>query len=214
MQSIINSIRSNIESRIAYEVSKGANSAAEKVARYCASSFDYDRDDARNLISCNFKHDDRLHTIFAESMQACDVDSFDYINRHARRNARTNIYAVEKAALLMRAIASRNFDMLDVYSQVILLNTLSAHTNDRRVNFTRNELYVMMTTDSRAKEKRFNVKVKDLEKRLSVGFSTATTQVSSSLSALSFLNVLRIDDKAHAIQSVNFDSVAFDLLDK
>lgn len=215
IQDVVASIRNNVEGRIAYEVSKGANSAAEKVARYCASDFQYDRDPAtRDMIACNFTHSDATHELFAQGMIACEVDSFDFANSQVRKTNRFNVYALEKVMMMLRALHARNFALLDSYSQVILLNTLHARVNDSRYTFTRNELYVMMTRDSRAKEKRFNVKVKDLESRLNVGFSTATTQVSSSLRALSALKVMSIDDKAHAIRSINFDHVAYTLLDK
>lgn len=190
------SFESNVTERHAYETSKSAHSAAAKLLRYFKATL---RDD---VLTHNISDE-----VFARVADACSLESFDFINSSVRETNRFNIYAVEKAAKMMRSIAS-NTCQLDKYS-VALLATLYKNKSRDDFYLSRKDAYSLMCRDvesSLAQDERVS--------NVRVTANTATTQVSSSLRALAALNVLRFDDELKRVSDIDFDHALFAIVAK
>lgn len=184
------SLDSNVTSRIVYETSKSAHSAATKVAKY----FRYD-----------FKSQCcKISDAAIDSARRALVADFSFVNDHKRENQAFNVYALEKLAKALYALT--NSMKCDKYTDVILrnLDAQRARIEDKSFTFTRKHCYVACSADLTQE----NVKKSDVKHRLSArDFSTVTTQVSSSLRTLEALRVLRVENDA--LVSVNFDHAIF-----
>lgn len=189
------SLDSNVATRIAYETNKSAHDCAAKFANY----FDFDFESK----SC------ARSDSFFDAAQRCNVASFDFLNDAKRSNARFNVYAAQKVVKALRAIASNVTSVLDVYSHAMLLSLAKHRENDSFV-LTRQHIYAMFSRACRYE----SVRVSDFARTLRVAESTATTQCSSSLRALSALNVLRFDEETKRVSDIDYSHAIFALLDK
>lgn len=156
---------SEIDSRIAYEVEKNADSL----------SIQKTLNDIRKAVS--FKS-------VADVMCAANVDAA-FINRAERSNARFNVYAAEKVVNVARAAAK--LATLNHYTLAILRSALALEAN--QMTLTQRDAVAACSIDMKlADAKRDKILVK-YQKH--VHASTASTQASSSINALKMYNVLR-----------------------
>lgn len=179
-QALRAALNAEVAKRIAYEESKSATSAILKIVKYFKL-------DAEN----NTTFSDDFFTALAKANVATD---FSFINNHVKENARFNIYAIEKAVKMLKAIATQSYAACDKYTRAALTHTLR-NLDKEDFSFTAHD-------------------AKRLALDLNVASSTANTQISSSFRMLEALDILRFDETERdraKVSDVNKKSAAIKL---
>ncbi|MDX5412787.1 MAG: hypothetical protein LPK02_07045 [Rhodobacterales bacterium] len=193
---LLNNLNKNVAERIAYEQSKRAESAITKVINYCK----LDRATFKTTLSEAF---------FQKLIDAKALESFDFINNHAKESQRFNVYAIEKAMHALHAVASQQ--MKANKYDVACIVTCLMNRDKESFSFTRKHALSMLS-----KALKFdNVARSDFSITFNVSESTASTQVSSSFRALEALNVLKFDEsdrERSTVSQVNYDHALVKLI--
>lgn len=194
---LMNSLNTNIAERAQYEDDKNAESS--NVVNHMIKAFNIDHTTMKT------KHKKE----FFEALVASEfVTDFNFINNSVKANARFNVYAMQKAAAKINAVAaSKLIAVTSLHNKFCVASVLTCLQNrDKEAfSFDRKHALAMLSKALRFE----SVASSDLATKFDVTASTASTQVSSSFRTLEALNILQFDesDKArNVVSQVNYDN--------
>lgn len=151
------------------------------------AQYERDKNASNDTIQTTLKNikSNATHDRIAAIMQAAKYDA-SVINRAERSNARTNVYALEKHVNIAQAIAKVR--ALNHYTRAILKAAIALEKKDKRL--THDAAQSACSLDVKAKDSKIETLIRACKYQKHVAKSTASTQASSSLSALCSMNVL------------------------
>lgn len=185
-----NNLNKNCAERIAYQIEK----QSELVVTSLINHANLDRTTFKTKLSEAF---------FQKLLDSNSVKSFDFINNHAKQNARFNIKAIKKAFELLHSVVSDNIKYADKYDVAVTLHCIMNRHKDS-FEFTRNHALSMLSNAAKFE----NVSRSNFEMKFDVDLSTASTQVSSTFRILQAIDVLKFDEMSKeraVISDVNYD---------
>ena len=191
------SLNKNVAERVAYETEK--NVASSNVVSNLIKQFSLDHKTLETTLSDSF---------FEALAKSKTLKNFDFINNSVTANARFNTYALAKAALKLRCIASDkllNATALNNKFCVAAVLTCLQNRDKEQFSFDRKHALAMLSKAMRFE----HVAASDLAMKFDVAASTASTQVSSSFRVLEALDILKFDDSSRdrsIVSNVNYES--------
>lgn len=198
-----NSLNVNVAERSRYESDKASN---EKITQQLVTTFKLNHKTLETTLSDQF---------FQSLIDAEFLDSFDFINNHAKENQRFNIKAIAKVKAKLDSIVANKIVRFDEVSQkfcIACVLTCIQNKDKESFTFTRQHALAMLSKALRFE----SVKIRDLATKFDVQASTASTQVSSSFRTLEALNVLKFsEERARAtVSAVNYDNAFVKLVER
>lgn len=191
-QALRDSLNRNAQARAAYEREE-QSSKSQVVAKMIAAL----KLDHKTL-------ETKLSDSFFERLAASRfVDSYDFVNNHAKTNQRYNIYAIQKAQAKIESIVADKLLNRNALTQkfcVAIVLTCLQNRERESFSFDRKSALSML---SRAFSYE-HVQRSDFAQQFNVTENTASTQVSSSFRALEALHILDFDDSRNVVLSVNY----------
>lgn len=195
---MFNAFNKQAFARFDYEESKLAHKAADKLIRYCA----LDVKERKTKLKESF---------FQKLLDANISLNFDFLNNSVRDSNRFNVYAIEKAMLNLRSVASDSLIIRANKYDVAMIVYCMMNQHKESFTFNRKDALAMLSRAMRHE----NVSRSDMSMTFNVAASTASTQVSSSFRMLEALDVLRFDDTSkerQIVSSVNYDHALVQLV--
>lgn len=178
---VIEAINAQFDARCAYEASKDAKDSM--------------------MLRLKTQRESMTHNVIAEMIATYQID-VAFINRAEKKNARMNVYAIDKIVNLLRCAAK--VDALNHYTRAILLTAKKFQEN--ALLMTQDDAMLACNYDAKSKDKtreKLIVRYANV-----VAANTASTQASSSLNTLKECNLLS-ESKSAANDTqfkIDFDS--------
>lgn len=194
---LMNSLNKNIALRAEYEDAKNAESSS--VVDKMIKAFNIDHSTLKT------KHKQSYFDALVDQEFLTD---FDFINNSVKANARFNIYAMQKAAAKINAVAQRKlFAAASLSNKFCVASVLTCLQNRDKEAFSFDRKHALTMLSKACNYE--NVARSDLAQKFDVAASTASTQVSSSFRTLEALNILSFDESSTArsvVSQVNYDN--------
>ena len=194
---LMNSLNKNVAERIAYEDAKNAESS--NVSSHIIKAFNIDH------ATLKTKH---KQTYFDALIEQQFLTDFDFINNSVKSNARFNVYALQKAAAKINAVAQRKLlNAASLHNKFCIASVLTCLQNRDKETFSFDRKHALSMLSKACQFE--SVARSDLAQKFDVAATTASTQVSSSFRVLEALNILNFDESQRArsiVSNVNYDN--------